>query len=116
MRVFGLLLFLALYTSCTKDKTMPAEPVECDNEISFAQDVQPILMNSCATTGCHSTSSSANNMAFENYAGVFQHRELILKTVRHEAGVTPMPIGAGQLAASDIQKIACWISQGALDN
>jgi uncharacterized membrane protein len=116
MRVFFLTLFLAVFTSCTKDKTVPAEPLECDDVISFEQHVQPIIMNSCATTGCHSASSSANNMVFESYESVFEYRDEILKAVRHESGVTPMPIGADQLSEIEIQNIACWIAQGASNN
>lgn len=113
MRTFVLIFLTVVFVSCKKDKTVPAE---CDAEVSFVEDVQPILLNSCATSGCHSASSAANNMVFENFEEVFANRDMILKTVNHEAGVTPMPIGASQLSSIEIQNIACWIEQGALNN
>jgi hypothetical protein len=98
--------------SCKKDKAF--EPV-CTDEISFSQDVQPIIMNSCATTGCHSGPNASNNMNFTSYENVFEHRILIGKSVRGESGVTQMPIGPA-LSADQINKISCWIEQGALNN
>ena len=102
MKVFFLTALLAVFTSCTKDKTLPAQ---CDDVISFAEDVQPIILNSCATTGCHNALSAANDMVFESYESVFEYRDEILKAVRHESGVTPMPIGADQLSEIEIYKI-----------
>ena len=55
-------------------------------------------------------------MVFESYESVFEYRDEILKAVRHESGVTPMPIGADQLSEIEIQNIACWIAQGASNN
>lgn len=112
MRVLLTALIIVFLNSCTKDKTTP---VACSEEISFATDIQPILMNSCATSGCHNSVSAANNMIFENYDAVFTHRELIVKSIRHEAGVTPMPFGP-QLSSELIRKISCWVEQGAPNN
>jgi uncharacterized membrane protein len=106
-------LFLILGVSCTKDKTIAPS---CNEEVSYSQDVVPIIMNSCAVSGCHTSSSAANGIVLETYEQLFVLREDVLKTVRHEAGVTAMPIGSDQLAAEQIQKMACWIEQGALDN
>lgn len=101
-----------LVISCKKDQTPEAQ---CDEVISFSIDVQPLLMNSCATSGCHNAASAANTMVFESYESIFEHKDIILRSVRHEAGVTPMPIGP-QLSAENIQIIACWIEQGAANN
>lgn len=98
--------------SCKKDKTIE---LECTEEISFSADVQPIIMNSCAVSGCHTGANPANNMNFSTYEIVFANRVLIGKSVRHESGVTPMPVGP-QLNADEITKISCWIEQGAPNN
>lgn len=110
---FTLLILVALIASCKKDQT--AQPI-CLDEISYTNDVVPILMNSCATTGCHSAEANANGMNFTNYDAVFEHREQIVKAIRHESGATPMPIGANQLSTAQISAISCWIEQGALNN
>jgi len=110
--IFSFLIISIFSTSCRKDKT--AE-VQCAEQISFSNDVQPIIMNSCAVSGCHAGANPANNMNFTSYENVFLHRILIGRSVRHESGVTPMPVGP-QLSADQISKISCWIEQGALNN
>ena len=110
--IFSFLTISVFFASCTKDKT--AE-IQCTTEISFSTDVQPIIMNSCAVSGCHAGANPANNMNFTSYENVFLHRDLIGKSVRHESGVTPMPVGP-QLNADQISKISCWIEQGAPNN
>jgi hypothetical protein len=115
MKKVALLAVAAILTftiSCKKDKTF--EP-QCTEEISFSVDVQPIIMNSCATTGCHSGPNASNNMNFTSYENVFEHRILIGRSVRGESGVTQMPIGPA-LSADQINKISCWIEQGAQNN
>ncbi len=101
-----------MVVSCKKDKTIQ---LECTEEISFSEDVQPIIMNSCAVSGCHTGANPANNMNFSTYDIVFANRVLIGKSVRHESGATPMPVGP-QLSADQISKISCWIEQGAPNN
>lgn len=102
-----------MFLSCVKDKTLAPS---CTEDFSFSEDVQPIIMNSCAVSGCHTASSAANGIVLESYQEIFDLRDEILKTIRHEAGVTAMPIGADQLSTEQIQKISCWIEQGALNN
>lgn len=104
---------VTLIASCKKDQT--TQPT-CLDEISYANDVKPILMNSCATAACHSAEANANGMNFTNYDAVFEHREQIVKAIRFDSGVTPMPIGANQLSPGQISAISCWIEQGALNN
>jgi hypothetical protein len=107
---FGAICLLG--ASCKKDK---AEEPQCLEEFSFSNDVEPIIMNSCAVSGCHSGASPANNMDFTNYDNIYLHRDLIRKSVRHESGVTPMPIGP-ELSADQVVAISCWVSQGAPNN
>lgn len=105
-------VFFVFVFSCEKDKTV--EPA-CTQEYSFVQDVQPIILNTCATAGCHNAADAANDMIFETYDAVFQHRETIQKAIKQQSGVTPMPIGS-QLSSLQIQTISCWIDQGAQNN
>jgi len=111
--IFILTATIVLFVSCKKDKTTPKV---CVDDISYANDVVPILMNSCATTGCHTTEANANGMNFTNYEGVFEHRVRIVEAIRSENGATPMPLGTDPLNSEQISTISCWIEQGALNN
>jgi hypothetical protein len=113
MKLFIILtVFFTFVFSCNKDKTV--EPA-CTQEYSFVQDVNPIILSTCATAGCHNAADAANDMIFESYDAVFQNRVAIQNAIKQQAGVTPMPIGS-QLSSLQIQTISCWIDQGAQNN
>ena len=116
MKYFLLPIVLVGFVSCSKDKVENVEPVDCVNEISFSSDVVTILNTSCATSGCHNQSSAAAGYAFTTYESVEQNKDIILRTMEHEQGVTPMPIGQPKLNRADIDKFYCWIEQGAPNN
>ena len=105
-------IFLLVFTSCKADKNIE---LECFQAVSYSENVQSIIMNSCAVSGCHNAETAANNMVFEDYQSVFDNREMILKAINGESGVTPMPIG-DDLTSEEINIVSCWIAQGAPNN
>ena len=109
---YTVLCFFMFLISCKKDKT---SEIQCTGTVSFSNDVQLIIMNSCAVSGCHAGANPANNMNFTSYENIYLHRILIGRSIRHESGVDPMPVGP-QLNADQISKISCWIEQGAPNN
>ncbi len=113
-QVFLFSILMILTVSCSKDKTEFAA-ADCPDPISFANDVKPIIDVNCATSGCHDANTSTP-YEFANYDDIAANANLILSVIRHETGVTPMPLNGNQLADSLIQKINCWVIQGKLDN
>lgn len=77
--------------------------------VTYTSDIEPILANSCATTGCHDGSGSLPN--FSNLSEV-QSNASSIKT-RTQNGTMP-PTGS----LTDAQKalIACWVDDGAPNN
>lgn len=115
--LFVFVIAFMLIWSCSKDKTSgEITPFECDETISFSDEVLPLISNNCSTSGCHSASSGAGGYIFTNYDNIFESREIILKAIKHESGVVPMPFGQDQLPPEQIELIECWIEQGAMDN
>lgn len=118
------LLITALFAmhSCTKDKVNKNEPdeqpsnVECADSISFSADVQPLIMSSCATTGCHKSGFGSGGYVLETHAQISNNAQIMLSTMRHEPGVSPMPQSSPKLSADQIKTFSCWIQQGKLDN
>jgi len=98
--------------ACKKDKTPPAE---CVDAISFAVDVEPLIVANCSTSGCHDA-SAAGGYDLTSYVGIAANAPRILNVINHDAGFVPMPQGGDKLADSLIQKVDCWIRQGKLDN
>lgn len=84
--------------------------IEILTNISFSNDIKPIISANCAVSGCHNGTQSPNFTIDEN---IFQNASRI-KT-RTGSGAMP-PAGRPDLTNDEIQAIACWVDDGALNN
>ena len=111
--------------SCTKNKaeeiveTVPAGEGDpnCPDTILFStQIMDDIFVTSC--NGCHGVGGSgASAGVFTSHSSVAGDADDILKTLKHESGVTAMPLGSSQpLHDSLVTAFDCWIKQGKLNN
>lgn len=88
-------------------KEVVVTPDACDS-IKYSVDIQPILTSRCA--GCHTSAPD-----FTNYAGAkekvddgtFKNRVITLKD---------MPLGGPALSQTELDRIQCWINNGAPNN
>lgn len=112
------LLLSAMLTRCTYDSREDVDlPVACDTTaVTFQFTIRPILNNNCIV--CHSGSSPANGLDYEQYSDVFNVASdgRLVGAINHRAGFEPMPRFAPKLPACDIQKIERWVSEGSLNN
>jgi hypothetical protein len=76
----------------------------------YATDIQPIISNSCAINGCHDGSNSS--LPNFNSLSVVQANASMIKS-RTQSGNMPK---TGSLTQEQINLIACWVDDGALDN
>lgn len=106
-------LFIML--SCSKDQTPDDITLSCEETISFEADIRTIIMSSCATSGCHNENTASSGYSFESYQNIEANKEIMLRTMRQEPGVTPMPVGQ-PLDSDLIDKFECWMEQGAKNN
>jgi hypothetical protein len=104
--------------------------------VSFINDVQPILSASCATSGCHSATTSAAglNLSSSAYSRIVNVSSSQMSTLFLIKPMDPdnsyllrkikgtgingsqMPRGSSPLAVEVITVIENWIRQGALNN
>lgn len=113
MRII-LITFLSVVTlvvSCSKDKA-PDPNIECNSEISLANDVRPILDQHCMS--CHFEGNSTG-YDLHDYESVKSNINKVLSSLRAN-GNDLMPQGGPALADSLIQKFECWNIQGKLNN
>lgn len=96
-------------TNCTV--TLAVNVPRGDTGVSYASDIQPVIMANCAVPGCHVAGSSVPN--FTTYSGV-SGRAANIK-LRTSNGSMPPP-GSADLTAEQIQRIACWVDDGAKNN
>jgi len=110
-RFIGILLlaisFTFLFISCSQKKDTLAA-VTCNPNISFINDVKPVVVASCTASGCH----DGINLAYMGdyltmHDGAGQIKTAVSK------GIMPMN---SKLSAADIKTIVCWIDNGAKNN
>lgn len=104
-KLLSILLFLALvFSSC--ESHVVEDSSTCDPDISFAQDVNPIMVASCLE--CHSGTRFPDLRTHDN----INSNATIIKS---EVVTRSMPQGS-TLSDEQIELISCWIDNGALDN
>ena len=93
------------------------EPTSCDTtDVSFAQNVFPIISNSC--TGCHSGNDPSGGFSLTNHAEV---KEAVLNfdllnSILWNGLAENMPKNGDQLSDCQISIIEQWINDGTPDN
>ena len=134
----GLILLLAvLFTGCTKDRApkpviTEATILECStcmDTFSFKKDIIPVFAGNCAVPGCHDFDDEAGGLELDSAGGFTSSltsnggvavsgnpSKSFLYTYLTPGGAEEMPQNNFPLDSCDINKIYCWIQQGALNN
>lgn len=89
----------------------------CDTQdISFANDVQPLLMRNCYV--CHDAANNFGNVTLEGYTNTKEYVDngRLLGSITHTSGFAPMPNNGPKLLDCDIEKIQVWADAGAPNN
>src|ERR1022692_2945152 len=115
-------LFILLFAlaSCRHSPVIPETPA-----MSFAKDVQPIIIANCTASGCHG-SIHPKRIQFETYDDVMKLvspgnalGSSIYQVITGKGLSTLMPptsSSQGQLTDAQLKVIYLWIMQGAKDN
>lgn len=88
----------------------------CDSlSVKFSSDINPIIQNKCAVSGCHTSSAMAGGIDYSiGYAAIDTARIRARVLIGPPANSWMPP--TGPLPFSDRQKIECWINNGAPNN
>ena len=110
------LAFLAGFflSSCYYDNEEELYPTEtCDlTEITFNQDIKPIIENNCALSGCHVPGTGrVDYTRFQGLQIAVNDGRIKQRAVVQRS----MPPG-GPLNGCEIKKIEKWLANGALNN
>lgn len=110
------LSFLAGFflSSCYYDNEEELYPLEsCDlTEVTFSQDIKPIIESNCAVPGCHVPGTGR-----VDYTS-FQGLQIVINDgrLKQRAVVQRTMPPTGPLNSCDISKIEVWLDNGALNN
>ncbi|MEO6669473.1 MAG: hypothetical protein ABIN36_08355 [Ferruginibacter sp.] len=116
-RAYLLLASLFVLAGCYNDKEellYPGSniPADCATVPSkFAADVYPMITSRCAVSGCHDATASGG-VILQNYTQINSKQDRINARVVIEKSMPP----TGPLLPAEINKIKCWINNGALND
>lgn len=105
------------------DTATPVPPTETPTNVSFANDILPILQNYCIT--CHGGQKIEEGLVMRSYAELMAGSDNGLVILPGNASKSllvemiasqKMPKKGPKLSQAQIQLIVDWINQGALDN
>ena len=130
--VLPTLLIAGLLTvRCTHEPLNPIDPPGnggqvCDPDtVYFQQDVLPLIVSSCAMSGCHDAASAQEGVVLTSYATIMNtgnvkagqpnNSELYEVLVETDPDKI-MPPPPASMTAAQIQLIKTWIQQGAQNN
>jgi SprB repeat len=85
------------------------QTVNVQSGIKFSTDVKRIIDTYCAISGCH---MEGGNISFK----VFENLQKSASDVKARTQSGNMPKNGPKLQQADIDAIACWVDDGALDN
>ncbi|MBK6931353.1 MAG: hypothetical protein IPH12_10995 [Saprospirales bacterium] len=116
--VFILIIGLA-WAGCKKDEKRDylaeADCTLIDPETNrYTNVVQPIMLLSCALSGCHDAATQSEGINLSTYTGVktaFQTKD-VLCAINHGEGCEPMPKGGAKLNGATLNLLACWAKNG----
>ncbi len=142
--LFLTLISLFIFWSCTHEPSQTVEPApgdnnggdngddstqvaECDPDtVYFQNEVLPLLQSSCGTMGCHDAGTATDGVILTDYENIIntgdvepfdaedsEIYEMITET--DEDDRMPPPPNS-RLSQDQINVIATWINQGALNN
>ncbi len=114
-----ILVFAAFLYSCGggSDDSMNGNnnPPPVTGTVTYAKDIQPIVMTTCATASCHLGNSGTAGFGLETYTllkSAAQNRPLF---VRIQSTTSPMP-PTGKMSQATINLFLAWRDQGYLEN
>lgn len=106
-------MLMALFDSCVYHD-LPE--YVCEDTITFSADIRPIILTKCAILDCHNgdMGPDLNWTNFDQF-----HARAASGLVKYRVTNRIMPPSfstAGPLSQEEINAIACWSDQGALNN
>ena len=118
-------------SSCKHDSYISADQpptisTHCDSDtVYFQNEILPLLVSNCATSGCHNNQSHKHGIVLVDYATVMNTGEInisnpssskIYEAMTGSGDEKMPPSPATSLTIEQTNKVLKWIEQGALNN
>ena len=107
------LLSTALLMNCTSDNEEDLfDQDPCDETVSLTNNVQPIVSNNCAVSGCHVSGAQSPNLSTKQ--NIIDRASRIKQ--RTQSRSMPPPGSGITLTEEEMATLSCWVDNGANDN
>lgn len=115
-RLILILLSSLFIASCAKDVDEDLNPDCMTEDMSYADDIVPILRNNCY--GCHNSDARQGGIAFDTYEGLKSvvDKNRLIGAISRQPGFAPMPANSPKLPDCAIDQITAWVGDGAPNN
>ncbi|MDP3556965.1 MAG: hypothetical protein Q8T03_06285 [Bacteroidota bacterium] len=118
-KILGVIITLAVFSSCTKDLGKPTPIVQidsCTTDISYTKQIVPLINQSCALSGCHVTGGYKSFSDHNSLKSVIDNTSSFVSRFKPGGGMPPSYSTGPPLTDCQISKLESWIKQGALNN
>ena len=109
-----------ILAGCYTDNEEDLYPsTNCDlTSVTYSLTVKPIMLASCALSGCHDAATASNGVNLIDYAGAkaVADNGKLLGTINHSSGFSAMPKNTAKLSQCNLDKIKKWVDAGAPNN
>jgi hypothetical protein len=109
---------ISITQSCVDNKLPAPSGFGCSDEVSYTNDVWPIIDTSCANVGnggCHDGSNGPDR-DWTVFSNVQSHAAQIKNRISRTPGTAGYMPQIGSLDDEEIRLISCWVDQGAQNN
>ena len=116
----AIVAFLNIFSGCKKEQMPNNVSITCDTiSVSYSKTVVPILSKNCYS--CHSGPAATSGLRLEEYDVVKNLAtdgvNSLVNTVNGNPNFPYMPVAPNpKLNSCEINKLAAWVNQGALNN
>ena len=108
-------LLIAIFSAACADHDIPLT-FDCSSEdISYLDDVRPIVTANCAISGCHN-GDLGSDKDWRELENLQSRASEVKRRITLPAGAAGHMPAKGSLTYDEIQTLVCWVDQGALDN
>ena len=111
--------FVLYLSGCSKESAdrLTQGPNGCDTtKVSYSTQIVSILQDNCYV--CHTGVNSFSGIDLTTYTDLLVqvNKGFLVEAVSHTGGITPMPYQLPMLPSCEVNTIAAWVNQGALNN
>lgn len=111
--ILSIILFGGI-SSCKWDSEEELfDNTSCDTtDVRYSLVIKPILEDQCV--GCHNAGFMSGDVNLETHKDVLVYVKngLLMGTIKHEPGFSPMPKGGQKFSDCQIQQLQAWINKG----